>query len=105
MKISTCKLCNELKELQRSHVIGKSVFRNMLKNGEHYAITTSLSENKIFRSNDQWTTPMLCSDCEQLLNNKYENYSLWALRNKQRGVKHREGPNCLIISNLNQYRV
>lgn len=47
MKISVCKLCDETKELQWSHVIGKSIFKNILrKNGAHYSITTSLSEKK-----------------------------------------------------------
>ncbi|MDF2418463.1 hypothetical protein GWP85_13260 [Acinetobacter beijerinckii] len=105
MNIGICKLCDQARELQRSHVIGRSVFRNMLKPGEHYTYTASLAEKRIVRSNDQWATPMLCSECEQLLNNKYENYSLWALKNKQHGVKHRISNDHLVISNLNQYRV
>lgn len=105
MKLSICKLCDQPKELQRSHVIGRSVFRSMLKPGEHLTFTASLSEKRIFRSNDQWATPMLCSECEQLLNNRYENYSLWVLKNKQSGVKHRIHKDYLAISNLNQYRI
>lgn len=106
MKISVCKLCDETKELQWSHVIGKSIFKNILrKNGAHYSITTSLSEKKIFRSNDQWATYLLCKNCEELLNARYENYSLWALKNKQKGVKHQYRDNYLMISGVNQYRL
>ena len=48
MKLEICKLCNKSKELQRSHVIGRSVFNNLLKNTEgNYGYITLLDEKKI----------------------------------------------------------
>ncbi len=106
MLINQCKLCLCTSELQVSHVIGRSVFRNILKNaGKNYVLRPIIKENKIIRTNDQWALPLLCRGCESLLNSKYENYSLWVLKNKQKKVSHFETKNSLIISNVDQYRL
>ena len=106
MKLEICKLCDTIKQLQRSHVIGRSVFHHLLKNSQgNYGYTTLLSEKKIERTSDNWALPMLCSTCESLLNSRYENYSLWTLKNKQKGVKHRTKNGHLQIQNVNQYRL
>lgn len=106
MKLEICKLCNKSKELQRSHVIGRSVFNNLLKNTEgNYGYITLLDEKKIEKTSDHWALPMLCSTCESLLNSRYENYSIWTLKNKQKGVKHKIKDTYLQIQNANQYRL
>lgn len=106
MENDLCKLCDQAKELQNSHVIGKSIFRAINKNsGKHYGIYTDQEANKVVRSTDQWATPMLCENCESLLNSRYENYSSWALRNKQPGVKHQTNLHYLSIKNVNQKRL
>ncbi|RSZ25734.1 hypothetical protein [Acinetobacter bereziniae] len=106
MEMPLCKLCDKPSELKNSHVIGKSVFRNIIKNsGKHYGIVTDHESGKIIRSTDQWATLMLCGECESLLNSKYENYSLWVLKNKQHGVKHQEKNHYWTIRNVNQHRL
>lgn len=106
MGLPLCKLCDKPSELQKSHVIGKSVFRNITnRSGMHYGIVTNHEAGKISRSTDQWATLMLCSECESLLNSKYENYSLWVLKNKQPGVKHQGKKHCWTISNVKQQRL
>lgn len=106
MEIGICKLCDENKELQNSHVIGKSVFKKLLKNsGKNFNYSPSLKEKKIKKTADQWATPMLCKSCEDWLNSKYENYSLWALKNKQSGVEHFESEKFYTIVNVDQYRL
>ncbi|HIW22007.1 MAG TPA: hypothetical protein H9887_08335 [Candidatus Dorea intestinavium] len=106
MEKLACKLCGELKELQYSHVIGKSVFRTISqRSGKHYGLLTDPEKNKIIRSTDQWASLMLCEGCESLLNSRYENYSLWVLKNKQKGVKHQDTNACLLIKNVNQIRL
>jgi len=106
MIIDICKLCDKSEELQRSHVIGRSVFRNLLKKSEsNFAYTTLIKEKKIIKTNDQWVVPLLCKKCESYLNAKYENYSLWSLKNKQHGVKHIQRDGYLTITGVNQYRL
>lgn len=101
-----CKLCDEAKELQRSHVIGRSVFRKLLKtSGCNFVYSPLIKEQRIIKTNDQWVTTLLCKDCEGLLNSKYENYSLWALKNKQKGVKHLEKKEKYSIIGIDQYRL
>lgn len=106
MENDFCKLCDQAKELKNSHVIGKAVFRAINKNsGKHYGIYADQETEKVVRSTDQWATLMLCGDCESLLNSRYENYSLWSLRNKQTGVKHQINIHYLSIKNVNQKRL
>lgn len=106
MKIDICKLCDKSEEIQKSHVIGRSVFRNLLKiSKSNFAYTTRVKEKKIVRTADQWAVPLLCRECESYLNAKYENYSLWSLKNKQPGVKHIQRDNYLTIMGVNQHRL
>ncbi|MBU3166889.1 MULTISPECIES: hypothetical protein [Acinetobacter calcoaceticus/baumannii complex] len=106
MTLEVCKLCGEEKELQRSHVIGKAVFRKILKEDEvGYAINISIGENRIKKSSDTWDTKLLCRDCEQLFNSKFEDYSYHVLRREQKGILTHEGPHGIYFSKVNTYRV
>lgn len=43
--LGTCKLCLNTSELQRSHIIGKSVFNNLFKNTEgNFGYTTYVKD-------------------------------------------------------------
>lgn len=104
--LGTCKLCLNTSELQRSHIIGKSVFNNLFKNTEgNFGYTTYVKDRKIEKTNEHWTSYLLCTQCENLLNSRYENYALWSLKNKQNGVKHKNKQNYLQIQNINQSRL
>lgn len=106
MTLETCKFCNEIKELQRSHVIGKAVFRKILKESEgNYAINISLGDRKIKKSNDTWEAKLLCRECEQFFNKKYEDYSYHVIRKEQNGISFKEGPNGIFFRNVDTYRV
>lgn len=104
--LGICKLCLNTSELQRSHIIGKSVFNNLFKNTEgNFGYTTHTTEKKIKKTNEHWTSYLLCAHCESLLNSRYENYALWSLKNKQMGVKHKNKEHHLQIQNITQSRL
>lgn len=106
MTLGICKLCNQEKELQRSHVIGKTIFSNILRESEgNYAIDISINNQKISKSNDTWDSKLLCKDCESFFNRKYENYSVYVLRKKQNGVHTCESKHGIYFRNVNQYRI
>lgn len=106
MDLILCKLCDRPKELKHSHVIGRSIFRSTIGRGDkHYGIIIDHEKDKIVRSTDQWATLMLCNECENFLNSRYENYSLWVLKNKQNGVRHQTNPHYYSIKNINQKRM
>ncbi|MDT0130470.1 hypothetical protein FPK48_21345, partial [Acinetobacter baumannii] len=100
MKKGICKLCDLEKELKRSHVIGRAVFKKAL-NGANYALRLDKQHKKVIKDQDQWATYMLCGDCEHDLNTKYEGYSLDILRNKKKSVKHKKRDNHYEIQGVN----
>lgn len=87
--IGMCLFCNEKKELQRSHVINKSIFSKLLKNcpETNAARVISLKSPIIKNSNDNWTDRLLCRDCESYFNTHFDDYGLHALRGEIIGVK------------------
>ena len=104
--IGICKLCSQKKELQKSHAIGRSVFSRILKPAENNLILQlSPKMEDIKYSSDQWATYQLCSDCEQNFNNKYENYSLNALRGRYSTILKSELRNGVFLGNLDNLRV
>lgn len=104
MKIGICKLCRNEKELRKSHVIPRSVFKRALKEFT-YARMLDHKNNKVVNTQDQWATYLLCADCEHQLNISFEKYSLGALRGEIRGVKHQEKKDYLQIVNIDQKRL
>lgn len=104
MKIGICKLCDLEKELKRSHVIGRAVFKKALK-GANYALRLDKQHNKVVKDQDQWATYMLCGDCEHKLNSKYEDYSLKILRNNLKAVKHKKRDSHYEIQGVDQKRL
>lgn len=79
---SRCKLCKKEKDLQVSHAIGNSIFRKIFKTNSGKAIVLTSGDEAISYSSDSWAEHQLCLDCEKLLNNEYETYSLSVLRGK-----------------------
>lgn len=104
MKIGICKLCKNEKQLRNSHVVPRSVFKRALK-GFNHGVVLDLKYNKVVNTQDQWATYLLCADCEHKLNIRYEEYSLAALRDEVRGVRHQEKQGYLQIVNINQHRL
>ncbi|EXD56002.1 hypothetical protein J493_3816, partial [Acinetobacter baumannii 653020] len=104
MKNGICKLCDLEKELKRSHVIGRAVFKKALK-GANHALRFDRQHNKVVKDQDQWATYMLCGECEQKLNKKYEEYSLNVLRDRMKSVKHKKRDSHYEIQGVDQKKL
>lgn len=95
MIVRKCKLCNNVKKLQNSHIIPSTVFKTIFRNNNGKGITFSENdEDYVHYSSESWSEYLLCADCERHLNEKYEHYSISALRNSLKSVKvseHRYG--------------
>ncbi|MCT6584792.1 hypothetical protein [Acinetobacter baumannii] len=104
MKKGICKLCDLEKELKRSHVIGRAVFKKALK-GANHALRFDRQHNKVVKDQDQWATYMLCGECEQKLNKKYEEYSLNVLRDRMKSVKHKKRDSHYEIQGVDQKKL
>lgn len=104
MIIGICKLCENQKELKKSHIIPRAVFKRALK-GYTYGIMLDNEYNKIIKVQDQWAKYMLCAECEHLLNVNYEQYSLDVLRNNLKEIKFLEKGQYLQIENIDQTRM
>ncbi|WP_296280324.1 hypothetical protein [uncultured Acinetobacter sp.] len=104
MKYGICKLCDKGKELKKSHVIGRAVFRKALM-GSNYALRFDPNFKKVVKDQDQWATYMLCGDCEHKLNSRYETYALNALRNRVKSVKHKQKNEYFEIQGIDQTKL
>ncbi|MBL4638511.1 MAG: hypothetical protein JKY76_04035 [Proteobacteria bacterium] len=100
--LGICKLCELEKELQLSHAIGDAVFKRIFKANSGKAIAITSGDNSIHYSSDSWAEYQLCSECELLLNNEYERYSLNTLRDHTNCIKK---ASCLTFTNVNQYKI
>ncbi|AIY36963.1 hypothetical protein BA71_02143 [Acinetobacter baumannii LAC-4] len=106
MTIGICKLCGEEKELQRSHVIGKTIFSSILRTSiKNVATQFEFGSNKIIETNDTWYTRLLCSECERFFNEEYENYSIAVLRRKRKEIEIIENVEGVTFTNLNVEKI
>lgn len=99
-----CLLCGDFKTLQKSHVIGKTIFNSLLKlvpNGHAYKV----SQNKIEKSGDNWVMKMLCSNCEKYFNQQFENYAVDVLRSKRNEVSVSRSNNVVTFSNIDAKKI
>ncbi|NMM41889.1 hypothetical protein [Pseudoalteromonas arctica] len=100
--LGICKLCEQDKELQLSHAIGNSIFKKIFRANSGKAIAITSGDKPIHYSSDSWAEYQLCSECELMLNNEYERYSLNALRDHTNYIKK---DSCLTFPNVNQYKI
>lgn len=104
--IGICKLCDQERELQKSHSIGRSVFSRVLRPAKNnLVLNISPRLEKIEYTSDQWDTYQLCGGCEKQFNNNYENYSLNALRGKYPTIPKIILTNGVFFSNIDQLKV
>lgn len=106
-KYGDCAFCEEHKELKRSHVVGNTVFSKLLKkcdNGNAIRISLS-SSKKVKRDNHSWAIEMLCLDCENMFNTKFEDYAVSVLRGRNAGVKTNQMISGISFNNIDQYRI
>ncbi|EOD4266264.1 hypothetical protein NQ999_12175 [Acinetobacter baumannii] len=106
MTTGICKLCGEEKELQRSHVIGRTFFSRILRDSErNVAFQFELHKKLVDTTNDTWFTRLLCSTCERFFNEKYENYSVACLREKRKEVEVIKGPEGIKYKNIDAEKI
>lgn len=106
MTLEICKLCGEKKELQRSHVIGRTFFSHILRDSEkNVAYQFELQKEQVDTTNDTWFTRLLCSTCERFFNEKYENYSVACLREKRNEVEVIKGPDGIKYKNIDAEKI
>ncbi|WP_276756339.1 hypothetical protein [Pseudoalteromonas marina] len=89
--LGNCKLCDQYKELQKSHAIGNAVFKKVFRTLSGKGIALANGNNPIMYSSDSWAEFQLCKYCEQFLNQEFEAYSLALLRGQKGFIKHPEG--------------
>lgn len=69
---STCKLCEEIKPLQRSHIIPQSYYRRLKRgNGQLLKVNSDEMTPPILDNCDP-KDRLLCRDCEQFISRNYE---------------------------------
>ncbi|OAI17660.1 hypothetical protein A1507_10455 [Methylomonas koyamae] len=74
-----CKLCKLPKDLQKSHIIPKFIYKPLrVDTKSMQRLSKNYSDEKKYKKckpiQDGLKERLLCFDCEQLLNNKYEKY-------------------------------
>ena len=77
---STCRLCREVKELRRSHILPDALFRSIKRQNSGKLISFDDSKyTSVKYSSESWWEYLLCSDCEGIISG-YEKYGLEVLR-------------------------
>ncbi|QGY30069.1 hypothetical protein [Pantoea cypripedii] len=97
--IGICKLCLEVRELQQSHIIPRSYFKNLKK--EDGKIVVLEEGKKSITGNFDPKEPMLCRACEQFLSINYEHYGIRVLRDHK---NFRKNSNHIVISSFDYKR-
>ncbi|WP_336964093.1 hypothetical protein [Acinetobacter pittii] len=106
MTLGICKLCNMNEDLQRSHVIGKTVFSRILRESDgNVALHFKLKDDNYLKTNDTWDTRLLCRDCESFFNRRFEAYAIQVLREKRNDVIYTKHPNGVIFNNIDSERI
>lgn len=81
MPIGTCKLCLQQKKLQRSHLIGKAIFRLCREENEDPVVMTP---QIVFSSDRQFRAHLLCQDCEGRFSKHGEDYTMRMIQGKKK---------------------
>jgi hypothetical protein len=101
MEIGECKPCKCTKELMDSHIIPNVMFNRILKMNNGWAITFQDDEESwVERNSGSWSEFLLCSQCEGILNNNYENYSIAAIRNSLNSIEFKKNPKDITFKNI-----
>lgn len=81
MRLGTCRLCQQHRELCDSHALPNSLFNYILRksDGKAIAVTDDPTTPTQYTA-DTWDTELLCQDCEESLNNRYDRYGMAVFR-------------------------
>ena len=83
LKKMACRLCTKNRELRKSHIIPESLYKPLYDEKHRAMHLTNTTNSKNFKRGRPLQKglreKLLCHDCEQLLNNRYEKYfkRLW----------------------------
>jgi hypothetical protein len=84
MRVGTCRLCRQERDLQDSHLIPAACYKRLAKkDGEGGPILVAKKTKTAVRTSKQATAFLLCADCEQRFNQRGED---WVLKNSWQGV-------------------
>lgn len=76
MPFGVCKMCLQEKNLVSSHLIPRKVYEYCNQEGHHPIVLTG---DVLMASDRQWQYPLLCIDCETILNEGGEDWSVTKL--------------------------
>src|SRR5438045_2998001 len=65
MTVGVCKMCLPKKNLESSHLIPRRVYEYCDREAHNPIV---LADDVLIASDRQWQYPLLCFDCEQVLN-------------------------------------
>ena len=69
----TCKLCQQVRPLRRSHIIPEFCYKDTYEASIHRAKAVQADPNREAYIQKGYRGNLLCDDCEQFLNTNYEN--------------------------------
>jgi hypothetical protein len=78
MKTGICASCLHTKPLQKSHLLGKALYRMCSKSGGSPIVMTP---EIVMATDKQVWSHLLCRDCEQMLSTKGEDYAMRLVEN------------------------
>lgn len=81
-----CKLCGKNDDLRNSHIIPRSIYKNLKKDIPQLIEVICDVDSIPKKTNSNPTEKLLCSACEQILSDKYERYGTRIFRTSN-GVK------------------
>jgi hypothetical protein len=76
MPFGVCKMCLQEKNLVSSHLIPRKIYEYCNQKGHNPIV---LAGDVLMASDRQWQYPLLCLDCEKVLNDDGENWSVTKL--------------------------
>jgi hypothetical protein len=103
--VGKCKLCNNIRELQDSHVLPNALFKNIFRTNNGKAIHFNDDKHTwIQYDSDSWSEFLLCQSCERHINESYEQKSIATIRNSLSSVNIDKTDTGISFKNINQKR-
>lgn len=92
-----CRMCNDIKPLQKSHIIPRSYFKSLKgKSGQMFSVTVDGS-SKAKLTNSDPKERLLCRECEQYLSKNFERYGTRLLKDRR---KVKRSKDCVVFDNF-----
>jgi hypothetical protein len=102
---AACSLCQQLKELQDSHLFPAALYKRLRTNERSDKNPVVIGKQKTLTSSKQASAHLLCADCEQLFNKKGENFVLRQCALPKEGFRLRDSLQDISpIETTEQYR-